>query len=221
MNISTLTRWTLVLLFTAWPFGQALAGTISGIVKVKGLRSAANILIYLNKAPLPEMVISHAKFSMDQQNLTFIPHVLPIPTGAAVQFPNNDKVDHNVFSLSRTKKFNLGSYKPGKSESVVFDKPGIVELRCDVHAEMQAYIMVMKNPYFAVTDAQGHFTIPDANYLEAHGINGITDLPPGNYTIKNRHAKLKTGKHTVTVPTKGTVQVNLELTRGRPGVLYK
>lgn len=221
MKISTLTRWIVMLLFLSWPFSQALAGTISGKVKVKGLRSAANILVYLNKAPKPELDISKAKFSMDQQNLTFIPHVLPIPVGATVQFPNNDKVDHNVFSLSRTKKFNLGSYKPGQSQNVVFDKPGIVELRCDVHAEMLAYIMVMKNPYFAVTDAQGHFTIPDARYLESHGISGIADLPAGDYAIKNRHEKLKTGKQTVTVPAKGTVQVELELTRGRPGVLYK
>ena len=158
---------------------------------------------------------------MDQQNLTFIPHVLPIPVGATVLFPNNDKVDHNVFSLSRTKKFNLGSYKPGQSQNVVFDKPGIVELRCDVHAEMLAYIMVMKTPYFAVTDAQGRFTIPDTRYLEAHGITGITDLPAGEYTLKNRHAKLKTGKQKVTVPANGTAEVELNLMRGRPSVLYK
>jgi plastocyanin len=210
-----------MLLFLSWPFSQALAGTISGKVKVNGLRSAANILVYLNEAPQPELDISKAKFSMDQQNLTFIPHVLPIPVGAPVQFPNNDKVDHNVFSLSRTKKFNLGSYKPGQSQSVIFDKPGIVELRCDVHAEMLAYIMVMNTPYFAVTDDQGRFTIPDTRYLETHGISGIADLPAGDYTIKNRHEKLKTGKQTVKVPASGTVQVELELTRGRPGVLYK
>ncbi|MEJ2156515.1 MAG: carboxypeptidase regulatory-like domain-containing protein [Desulfobacteraceae bacterium] len=221
MKISTLTRWIVMLLFLSWPFSQALAGTISGKVKVKGLRSAANILIYLNKAPQPELDISNAKFSMDQQNLTFIPHVLPIPLGATVKFPNNDKVDHNVFSLSRTKKFNLGSYKPGQSQNVVFDKPGIVELRCDVHAEMLAYIMVMKNPYFAVTDDQGRFTIPDARYLESHGITGIKDLPAGAYTLKNRHEKLKTDKQKVTVPADGAVEVELDLTRGRPSVLYK
>jgi plastocyanin len=221
LKISTLTRWIVMLLFLSWPFSQALAGTISGKVKVKGLRSAANILIYLNKAPQPELDISNAKFSMDQQNLTFIPHVLPIPLGATVKFPNNDKVDHNVFSLSRTKKFNLGSYKPGQSQNVVFDKPGIVELRCDVHAEMLAYIMVMKNPYFAVTDDQGRFTIPDARYLESHGITGIKDLPAGAYTLKNRHEKLKTDKQKVTVPADGAVEVELDLTRGRPSVLYK
>ena len=128
-----------------WPAAHALAGTISGTVKVNGLRSPENILVYLDKAPQPAADLSNARFTMDQQNLTFIPHVLAVPVGSTISFPNNDKVAHNVFSLSRTKAFNLGSYEPGKSQSIVFDKPGIVELRCDVHAEMLAYIMVMNN----------------------------------------------------------------------------
>jgi plastocyanin len=137
--------------FIAFP-ANAFAGKIKGTVKVKGLRTAADIVVYLTKAPATDVDLSKAKFVMDQKNLAFIPHVLPIPVGSTVLFPNNDKVDHNVFSMSRTKKFNLGSYKPGESQTVVFDKPGIVEVRCDVHAEMAAYILVMKNPYFAVTD---------------------------------------------------------------------
>lgn len=203
------------------PAAHAAAGTISGTVKVNGLRSPAGILIYLNKAPAPDLDLTAAHFSMDQQNLTFIPHVLPVPVGASVLFPNNDKVDHNVFSLSRTKAFNLGSYKPGQSQTVVFDEPGIVELRCDVHAEMLAYILVLKNPYFGVTDEEGNFAIPDRRFLEAHGITGVPDLPPGQYDLKNRHPKLKTGKQPVEVPAEGAVSVQLGLSRGKPGVLYK
>ncbi len=214
-------RLSLLLIFLLWPATHALAGTISGTVKVNGLRSPANILVYLNKAPQPAMDLSGARFIMDQQNLTFIPHVLPVPVGATVVFPNNDKVDHNIFSLSRTKKFNLGSYKPGEQRTVVFDQDGIVELRCDVHAEMLAYIMVMKNPYFAVTDEQGRFTIPDTRYLESHGITGVPELPAGRYVIKDRHAKLKTEKQTVDVPASGTADIQLKLSRGTPGVLYK
>jgi len=209
------------LFFLLGPAGNTLAGTISGTVKVNGLRSPANILIYLNKAPQPAIDLSGARFIMDQQNLTFSPHVLPVPVGATVEFPNNDKVDHNIFSLSRTKKFNLGSYKPGEHRTVVFDREGIVELRCDVHAEMLAYIMVMKNPYFAVTDDQGRFTIPDRRYLESHGVTGIPELPAGQYILKDRHAKLKTEKQAVDVPATGTVDIQLKLSRGTPGVLYK
>jgi plastocyanin len=198
-----------------------MAGGISGTVKVKGLRSPANVLIYLAKAPLASMDISKAKFIMDQQNLSFIPHILPVPVGATVHFPNNDKVDHNVFSLSRTKPFNLGSYKPGEIKTVLFDKPGMVEVRCDVHAEMAAYIMVMKNPSFAITDAKGRFEIPDAKYLKQYGFNGLTDIPPGKYFIKTRHEKLKSKKQAVVVPKNGTISIQLELSRGTPGVLYK
>jgi plastocyanin len=201
--------------------GQAMAGKITGIVKTKGLRSPVNILVYVVKAPPVQEDPAKTKFIMDQQNLTFNPHILPIPVGASVDFPNNDKVDHNIFSLSRTKKFNLGSYKPGDSKAVLFDKPGIVELRCDVHAEMAAYIMVLKNPYFSVTDDQGRFEIPDSKHLEQTGIKGIKDLPAGNYVLKIWHEKLKTQKQTVIIPENGDVSVEITATRGTPGVLYK
>jgi len=201
--------------------GLAMAGKITGTVKVNGLRSPVDILVYLVKAPPVQEDLSKTKFIMDQQNLTFNPHILPIPVGASVDFPNNDKVDHNIFSLSRTKKFNLGSYKPGDSKAVLFDKPGIVELRCDVHAEMAAYIMVLKNPYFSVTDDQGRFEIPDSKHLEQNGIKGIKDLPAGNYVLKIWHEKLKTQKQPVTIPENGDVSVEITATRGTPGVLYK
>ena len=209
-----------ILTFLYFP-EQAFAGNIKGTVKVKGLRTPENILVYLSKAPPASEDLSKAKFVMDQRNLEFVPHVLPVPVGATVDFPNNDKVDHNVFSMSRTKKFNLGSYTAGESRSVVFDKPGIVELRCDVHAEMAAYIIVMKNPYFAVTDKQGHFEIPDASTREQTGFTGVKDLPPGKYFVKTWHEKLKTQKQAVTVPENGDVAIQLDLTRGTPGVLYK
>ena len=209
-----------ILNFLYFP-GQAFAGNIKGTVKVKGLRTPENILVYLTKAPPGAADLSKIKFVMDQRNLEFVPHVLPILVGATVDFPNNDKVNHNVFSMSRTKKFNLGSYPAGESKSVVFDKPGIVELRCDVHAEMAAYILVMKNPYFAVTDKQGHFEIPDSNILEQTGLSGLKDLAPGKYFVKTWHEKLKTQKQAVTVPENGNVAIQLDLTRGTPGVLYK
>ncbi len=200
---------------------NVLAGKIKGKVNVKGLRTPADIVVYLSNAPAMDADLSKTKFVMNQQNLAFIPSVLPIPVGSTVLFPNNDKVDHNVFSMSRTKKFNLGSYKPGESQTVVFDKPGIVELRCDVHAEMAAFILVMKNPYFAVTDKKGNFEIPDSGYLQQVGLEGIANLPPGEYTIKTRHEKLKTQKKSIVVPDTTDVAVQLDLKRGVPSVLYK
>jgi plastocyanin len=217
LNIKILAVGILLLYLPA----QAAAGKLTGTVKVKGLRSPANILVYLTKTPKSVVDIANTQFVMDQQNLTFLPHILPIPVGATVAFPNNDKVDHNVFSLSRTKKFNLGSYKPGENKTIRFDKPGMVEVRCDVHAEMLAYIMVMKNPYFAVTDAQGRFEIPDAKFLEQSGIQGAANIPPGKYFIKTWHEKLKTKKQALVVSSQDPVSIQLDLTRGTPSVLYK
>ena len=208
-----------ILLLTV-PF-QAFAGGIKGKVSVKGLRSPANILVFVAKAPDLSNDVSQLKFVMDQKNLTFVPHILPILVGATVQFPNDDKVSHNVFSLSRTKKFNLGSYGPGTMEKVVFDKPGIVELRCDVHAEMSAYIMVLKNPYWAITDDQGNFEIPDSAQLGQNGLKGVPGLPAGKYVLKTWHEKLQSTKQEVEVPKEGEVVVSLDLRRGTPGVLYK
>ena len=201
--------------------GLAVAGKIKGTVKVKGLRSPANVLVYLTKATSGSMDLSKTNFVMDQLNLEFRPHVLPVLVGSTVQFPNNDQVDHNIFSMSRTKKFNLGSYKPGDNKAVLFEKPGIVELRCDVHAEMAAYILVMNNPYFAVTDKNGNFQIPDSDYLEKAGMGDLADLAPGKYFIKTWHEKLKTQKKAITVPENGETVVQLNLKRGVPGVLYK
>jgi len=209
-----------VFMLTVSP-GLAAAGKISGTVNTKGLRTPANVLVYLSEAPPASGDLSRVKFVMDQRNLEFIPHVLPVLVGAAVEFPNNDQVEHNIFSMSRTKEFNLGSYKAGESKTVVFDKPGIVELRCDVHAEMAAYILVMKNPYFALTDEKGRFEIPDSSYLNRIGLTGTENLPPGEYFLKTWHEKLKIQSEAVVVPENGDVTIQLDLSRGIPGVLYK
>lgn len=201
--------------------GQSFAGTVSGTVKALGLRSLDGILLYLTKAPAADIDLSGVEFVMDQKNLTFIPHILPVPVGSTVVFPNNDKVDHNVFSLSRTKSFNFGSYKPGATKSVTFDKPGIVELRCDVHAEMAAFIMVLKNPYWAFTNSEGKFQLPDSNYWQSHGINEFPVPAPGKYYLKAWHEKLRTVRTPVAIPEEGNIDVDLTLQRGAPGVLYK
>ena len=212
----------LLVVLIAWGvIGPVSAGTISGSVKVKGLRSQADILVYLAKGPSVSLELANARFVMDQRDLTFLPHVLPIPVGATVLFPNNDKLAHNVFSLSRTKKFNLGSYPPGESRTVLFDRPGIVELRCDVHAEMLAYILVMKDPYWALTDGQGRFVIPGTDYWKRLGVAGPPELPAGQYSVKTWHEKLRSARKTLAVPGQGQATIDLDLRRGSPSVLFK
>ena len=208
-----------VFLLTGRP---AQAGTLTGQVHVQGLLSPAGVMVYVEKGPVPSGDFSKGHFVMDQKNLTFLPHILVVPVGSTADFPNNDKVSHNVFSLSAAKKFNLGSYGPGESKSVAFDKPGIVELRCDIHAEMIAYIMVVKNPYAAVTDDQGKFRIPDPSWAKASGLSSLPELPAGTYTVKIWHENLRPVKAEVIVPAQGTASLEFKATRGPAGsVLYK
>lgn len=199
----------------------AAAGQISGRVKPQGLRSSAGILVYLVKAPAPKLNFAKTTVELDQRKLSFIPHILPVLVGTEVDFPNNDQVAHNVFSLSQAKKFNLGSYGPGQKKTIKFDTPGVIDLRCDVHQEMNAFIMVLKNPYFTKTDSGGNFTIPDIDILKKQGLTGVAPLPPGKYVIKTWHEKLRTSKITVNVANESRISVELKPKRGAPGVLYK
>lgn len=110
-----------------------------------------------------------ARATMDQRNETFVPHLLAITAGTTVDFPNNDTTFHNVFSLSRADPFDLGRYPPGKTGAWRFDEPGIVPVFCDIHSHMNAYILVFNHPFFAVTEDDGRYTIPN--------------VPAGSYTL--------------------------------------
>ncbi len=106
---------------------------------------------------------------LDQRDLMFYPHVLPIQQGTTVVFPNNDDVYHNVFSYSKPGQFDLGRYPQGQFRTVRFDTPGIVRIYCDIHAHMNAVILVLENPYFTSPDESGDYSIPD--------------VPAGRYTV--------------------------------------
>jgi plastocyanin len=95
---------------------------------------------------------------LDQRNETFVPTVLAIRAGTVVDFPNNDTTYHNVFSLSKARRFDLGRYAAGRSRAVRFDRPGIVRVFCDIHSHMNAFILVFSHPYFAVA-ADGQFDL--------------------------------------------------------------
>jgi plastocyanin len=107
-----------------------------------------------------------------QRDLTFIPALLPIEVGTKVQFPNLDDQYHNIFSYSPVKRFDLGRYRPEERPipSVMFDQPGLVILRCDIHEHMRGLILVLKTPYFVMTDRAGRFR--------------LDKLPAGHYTLK-------------------------------------
>lgn len=120
------------------------------------------VVVYLESAPrhaFSDLVPGRAR--MDQRGQTFVPHVLAVTAGTTVDFPNNDKTFHNVFSLSRVRTFDLGRFAPGRNGSVRFDRPGIVPIFCDIHSHMNAYVLVFGHPYFAVSDENGRYTIDD------------------------------------------------------------
>ena len=127
-------------------------------------------IVYLESAPagaFEEPVRTRAR--MDQRNETFVPHVLAIRTGTTVDFPNNDRIYHNVFSLSPTRRFDLGRYAVGRSKAVRFDRPGVVRVFCDIHSHMSAFIVVFQHRFFVVTGPDGEYQLPP--------------VPPGTYTI--------------------------------------
>jgi plastocyanin len=110
------------------------------------------------------------RMKMDQRNQAFEPHLIAITVGTTVDFPNDDPMFHNVMSLARGNAFDLGRYPKGRSRSVRFDTPGLVPVVCDIHAHMSAYILVFNHPFFAITDADGRYSIPN--------------IPAGTYTLK-------------------------------------
>jgi len=104
-----------------------------------------------------------------QRHKTFEPHLLVVQAGSMVQFPNDDPFFHNVFSLFEGKRFDLGLYEAGTTRSVLFDKPGICYLFCNIHPEMSAVVVVLTTPYFAVSDRAGEI--------------GVSNILPGSYEL--------------------------------------
>jgi plastocyanin len=149
-------------------------------------------VVYLETAPRAAFEPGDRRHArMDQRNERFVPHVLAVTTGTYVDFPNDDKTYHNVFSLSKTKEFNLGRYAVGHSESVLFDQPGIVRVFCEIHSHMSAFILVFAHRYFAVTGDDGRYRI-DA-------------VPPGSYTLVvwNETTRGEAPRRTVTIGESG------------------
>jgi plastocyanin len=127
----------------------------------------------------------------------FSPHVLVVPLGSTVTFPNHDPFNHNVFSLSEEKPFDLGLYGRGETRSVTFDKAGIVRIFCNVHPQMSALVVVRDNPYFSQPSSDGSFT--------------IAPVPPGRYTLHAWHERSSETTRDLTVPAEGMESLELEL----------
>jgi plastocyanin len=160
--------------------GAALASTAYPTRAVSSARpnplpEIRNVVVYVRDAafrgaPAPR------RAAMNQNHETFVPHVLAVTRGSTIEFPNDDPIYHNVFSLSSASTFNLGRYPTGQSRRQTMTKAGIVKVYCQIHSHMSATILVFDHPYFAIPELDGSFEIPN--------------LPPGDYTVVGWHERV-------------------------------
>jgi plastocyanin len=130
-----------------------------------------------------------------QKDQCFQPRVLPVTIGTTVDFPNLDPIYHNVFSASPIKRFDLGKYPRGHSKSVTFDRPGLVNVYCDIHSHMEAFVLVLKTHVFTQPDGSGAYALPP--------------VPPGTYALHLWHPDLREIQREVTVPADGDATVDI------------
>jgi plastocyanin len=153
-------------------------------------------VVYMEDAPKTAAVVpGHAV--LDQRDERFVPHVLAVTTGTVVDFPNSDRIYHNVFSLSKTRPFDLGRYAAGRSKAVTFDRPGIVRVFCDIHSHMNAFILVFNHPYFALTDMDGRYR--------------IDNVPPGTYNLVAWNEGVASEPQAVVVPDGSEAELDFAL----------
>jgi plastocyanin len=149
--------------------GPACAGTVSGRVTlidssnsaVKRKKDYSGVVVWLTGPGASGARTSRKRAEMLQKDKTFVPHILAISMGTRVDFPNLDPIFHNAFSSFDGQIFDVALYPPGTSRSVQFSRPGIVRVFCNIHPSMSAIIVVVDSGYFAVSNSQGDFQIPD------------------------------------------------------------
>jgi len=174
--------------------GVAELGTATPLDATDRLRS----VVYLETAPRGAFETSEGgRAVMDQHNETFVPHVLAITTGTTVDFPNSDKFYHNVFSLSKAAKFDLGRYAAGRSKSITFDRAGIVRVFCEIHSHMNAFILVFSHPFFGMTDGDGRYH--------------IDSVPAGTYNVIAWNEGVSSESRPVVVPDGGVGELDFSL----------
>ena len=179
--------------------GESDKAIVKGVIKLRG-RPTADAVVSGGGMPQVDARSQIARAVMDQRGLKFIPRVLAVLVGTTVDFPNNDKTFHNAFSPSETKRFDLGLYAPQKTRSVRFENPGVVRILCNVHPNMEAFIVVKDHPYFAVADGRGNYR--------------INNVPLGKHQLEVWHPEYGTKTVSISLAYAGEVLViDLDLVR--------
>lgn len=169
-----------------------------GPVSSREASELQNVVIY---ARLPRPVAAPAtRVVVRQTDEEFVPHVVAVARGSTVEFPNDDFVFHNVFSLSSAATFDLGRYPKGATKSVTFTRPGVVKIYCHLHSHMSALVRVFDHPYFATADASGQFT--------------LDGLPVGRVEIAAWHERIGETVSTATIGAGETSLLSFSLPIG-------
>src|SRR5256885_1403071 len=151
--------------------------TLSARVQIAGEKAPQsshmeNVVVWLRPvdARAPSRPFPSGRLRLTQHHKSFQPHLLVVPVGAVVEFPNRDPFFHNVFSLFEGKRFDLGLYEAGTARNVSFDRPGVSYIFCNIHAEMSAVVVALDTPYFGISNRKGEIVIPQ--------------VPAGHYTMR-------------------------------------
>lgn len=158
------------------PCITAHGATLRGVVTGGRFGPVREAVVYLEDVP-GRFSPPNQPVAVQQKNFQFVPHILPVVAGASVTFTNDDVERHSVYSPSRANPFDLGAFPPKTARTVTFHREGPVAILCSIHPEMSAYVLVLQNPFFAVTDNQGAYA--------------IADIPKGRYRLAVWHEKAK------------------------------
>jgi plastocyanin len=155
-----------------WFSGDLSAAVVTGKVMFANKRGrpvANETLVWLDLAPGARVAKRPASaFTVTTRGKTILPHVVAVPAGSTISFPNEDPIAHNLFSLTQGNTFDLGLYRKGPGKSQKFETPGVVNVYCNVHPNMSAVVHVMSTPYYGFADANGNYSF---------------DVPPGKYVV--------------------------------------
>lgn len=191
----TLLSVSLTLVVT-YGVSHAGGGTVTGTVTVPLPKFKKDCVVYVENVSGNWPPTAGAQ--INQKGLVFIPHVLPVVANTSVEFLNHDNVLHNVFTPDKiAEKFNLGTWPPGEVKTYTFQQLGAAVLLCNVHAEMEGYVVVLQNPFFAVTDENGSYS--------------IKDVPPGLYNLLVWNKKYKGKPKQIAVNDGQSFQADFEL----------
>jgi plastocyanin len=203
----SLSLWILVVVLVVTPSAMlgadpSGAGIVKGSITIGGKPATGAVVSIegLSKEQLKTRMSLHQpqKRMIDQRNHKFIPTVVAVMVGESVDFPNNDKSWHNVYSKGGANDFDLGLYPPGKTRSKKFDKPGVSRILCNAHPDMEAFFVVKDHPFFSVTDNRGNYQ--------------IENVPLGKVRVQTWYPNLEVRSETVEIVRDGEVfALNVDL----------